>query len=216
MKFENAHEGVKKIYTAELLAILASVCVVAVAISGVVALAAGGVQSAVAAGGAIIGAGIFGIAAGVLAIISFILSLVGINRASRDEDAFKKALYAAVAGIVISVIGTFTKDGSLLNGLFSTLNGVCNLLVTFMVCQGVVNLAEKLENAAVSEKGRSVQKLLLTVWIIVIVVRLIVAVMGGAAAGIFAGILSIVAGVIAIAAYFLYLGLLGRAKKMLE
>ena len=216
MKFENAYQGVKKIYTAELLAILAAACVVVAAIAGVVALVAGGVQSAAAAGGAVIGVGIFGIAAGVLAIISFILNLVGINRASKDEEAFKTALYAALAGIVISVIGTFTKEGSFLNGLLDTLNGVCDLLVTFMVCQGVVNLAGKLEDTAVAEKGKSVQKLLLTVWIIVIVVRLIVAILGGTTAGLLAGILAIVAGVIAIVAYFLYLGLLSKAKKMLE
>ena len=216
MKFEHAHEGVKKIYTAELLAILAAACVIVAAISGVVALAAGGLQAAAAAGGAIIGAGIFSIASGVLAIVSFILNLVGINRAYRDEAAFKKALYAVLAGIVISLAGTFTREGSLLNGLLSTLNGVCDLLATFMVCQGIVNLAGKLEDAAVAEKGKSVQKLLLAVWIIVIVVRLIVALLGGAAAGIFAGILAIVAAVIAIVAYFLYLGLLGKAKKMLE
>ena len=208
MKFENAYEGVKKIYTAEILAIVAAACGIIAAIVGVVSLAS---RSA----GGLLGTGFFGIAAAVLFVVSYIMNIVGINRASKDEAAFKNALYVVLAGIVVSIVGSFFKEGTFMNGLFSTLNTVCNFLVTFLVCQGIINLAEKLEDAAVAEKGKKVQKLMLIVWIIAIVVKLISAILGGGAAAVVGGILGIVGSVISIVAFVLYLGLLGKGKRML-
>jgi hypothetical protein len=83
-----------------------------------------------------------------------------------------------------------------------------------MICQGIVNLADQLGDTVVSESGKWVMKLEIIVWAISIVATLISAILGGSAA-VVGGILFLASSIVSIVAYILYLGLLGKAKKML-
>nr|WP_316626779.1 hypothetical protein [uncultured Ruminococcus sp.] len=89
MTFPNGADGVKKIFTAEILGLIASVCFFITAILTITTVAAAvgasGGSDAAAVGAVASGAGVVVLSLGglVLSIISFILSLVGINKASR-------------------------------------------------------------------------------------------------------------------------------------
>ncbi len=187
MQYPEACAGVKKIYTAEILSLIATVLTVTVVLSPVAAI---------------------------LFIISFVLKIVGINRAARDEGAFKNALIAVVVGIAASILVGLTKNDTFMHGLGSTVNDVCNFLVSYLVCRGIVNLANRLGDEEIAARGQKVMKLLTIVWAIAIVIRILSAILGGGNA--LNIVLTIVSGVCAIVAYVLYLKLLSRARPMLE
>ena len=200
MQFPNAQEGVQKIYKAEILMLIGAVA----ALLGVIFGAIGG--------GALILTAIFVIAAAVLAIIAFIMNISGVNRAAKDEQAFKSALYALLIGIVASaVVGGFSSNG-VVSGLANTVSTICEFLVSYYVCTGIINLAAILKDDAVGEKGKKTRSLLMIVWICSAVLKALSAILSagfGTVLGIFAGILSIVA-------YIMYLGLLKNAAVMLK
>ena len=105
MKFTNAYQGVKKIFAAEILSLICSICAtvtLALPVVGVIAAANNSQGGTVASLG---GFAVLAIASMVLAIIAFIFKLIGVNKASKDEPSFKIALYLILAGIAVSVAG---------------------------------------------------------------------------------------------------------------
>ena len=160
MKFPNAANGVKKIFTAEILSLISSVCVFVTIVLMLAALAstAGAVSDGsdgAAVGALASGAGtvVFGIATVVLAIIAFILNIVGITKASKDEESFKMALYALIGGIILSVIGSaFTNVNGYVSSIMQALQVVADLLVLLYVIQGVRYLALKLNRPDIDHR----------------------------------------------------------------
>ncbi len=87
MKFQNAATGVKRIFTAEILKLIAN------------ANSQGGT---IAAG---VGTVLLIAAASILALIGGIMALVGIINASKDEGAFKTALILIIISLIAAVVG---------------------------------------------------------------------------------------------------------------
>ena len=208
MQFPNALEGVKKIYKAEIIALIGGIVGFVAAILALVGAKSGSV-------GGLAGGGFLIIAASVLFIIAFIMNIVGLNKAKPDEENFKNALYMVLVGIVLSIVVGATKEGTLIHTLGDSLSNICNLLVNYLVATALLNLANRLGDAAVAQKAKTVRTLLTVVWIIALVLQVI----GNtftAKAGTIAFILVLIASVIEIIAYIIYLVLLGKARRMLE
>ena len=208
MQFPNALEGVKKIYKAEIIALIGGSVGFVAAILALVGAKSGSV-------GGLAGGGFLIIAASVLFIIAFIMNIVGLNKAKPDEENFKNALYMVLVGIVLSIVVGATKEGTLIHTLGESLSNICNLLVNYLVATALLNLANRLGDAAVAQKAKTVRTLLTVVWIITLVLQVI----GNtftAKAGTIAFILVLIASVIEIIAYIIYLVLLGKARRMLE
>ena len=208
MQFPNALEGVKKIYKAEIIALIGAILGFVAALLSLVGAQSGSL-------GGLAGAGILIIAMSVLFIIAFIMNIVGLNKAKPDEENFKNALYMVFAGIVLSIVVGATQEGTLIHTLGESLSNICNLLVNYLVATALLNLANRLGDAAVAQKAKSVRSLLTVVWIIALVLQ----VLGDtftSKAGMIAVILALIASVIEIIAYIVYLGLLSKAKGMLE
>ena len=208
MQFPNALEGVKKIYKAEIIALIGGIVGFVAAILALVGAKSGSV-------GGLAGGGFLIIAASVLFIIAFIMNIVGLNKAKPDEENFQYALYMVFVGIVLSIVVGATKDGTLIHTLGESLSNICNLLVNYLVATALLNLANRLGDTAVAQKAKSVRSLLTIVWIIALVLQ----VLGDAftsKAGVIAVILVLIASVVEIIAYIVYLGLLSKARGMLE
>ena len=208
MQFPNALEGVKKIYKAEIIALIGGIVGFVAAILALVGAKTG-------SAGGLAGGGFLIIAASVLFIIAFIMNIVGLNKAKPDEENFKNALYMVFAGIVLSIVVGATKDGTLIHTLGESLSNICNLLVNYLVATALLNLANRLGDAAVAQKAKSVRTLLTIVWIIAIVLRILGDTFTSKA-GTIAVVLALIAAVIEIIAYIVYLVLLSKASKMLE
>ena len=212
MQFPNALEGVKKIYKAEIIALIG-------AIVGFVAAILGAVGAQSDSTGVLAGAGVLIIAMSVLFIIGFVMNIIGLNKAKPDEDNFKYALYAVIVGIIASLLLGFAKSGSFLSELGDTLNQICNFLCTWYVCTSIINLAKSLEDAGMEQKGVNARRLLLTTWCFTLVLNVLGTVLKNSssiALGVVSGIILLAAAVVRIIAYILYLKLLSKARTMLE
>lgn len=222
MKFPNAANGVKKIFTAEILSLISGICMFVMIVLLVVALAAakavsGGADGA-AAGAVASGAGtlVFGIGSGVLAIIAFILNIVGISKASKDEESFRMALFAVIGGIILSVIGTaFNNVNGYVSSIMQALQVVADLLALLYVIQGIRYLSLKLNRPDIDQKGQNLFKIIFIVLVLQFIARIVVIIFGGMAASITAAIIALIAVILSVIEYILYLAFLAKAKKML-
>ena len=213
--FPNAAKGVKRIFTAEILSLIAGVLAVPAFILAVIGAAAAEVDSA---GGAIAGLGgasVLLLISGILFIIAAVLELVGIINASKDEAAFKIALYAIIASIVISLVRSIFSSAATLVSICDILLKVAQIVVTVFIIQGVINLAKKVNNEAVAKKGNSLLYIITCIYILSAIASIVVAIFGGYAASFIAGVIAIVGAVLEVVQYVVFLVLLAQAKKML-
>ena len=204
MKFPNATRGVKNIRNAVLLLIIAT------ALSGVAGLTAlaGEESPLVFVGVAAV------LAACALMIIALIMKIVGVNRASKDEAAFKTALIVLVIGIVADVVtGAFNSSNALVSNLGSFAARITEIIAGYFICTGIINLADRLENAEVSENGKKVRNMLVCIWGVSAVLSLLAVIFSKNTT--LASIFGIACSVISLIVYIIYFGLLNKANKML-
>ena len=224
MKFPHAANGVKKIFTAEILSLIAAALIIVAAVMAfsVVGSVEGyeATKSNAAAAGALVSSAgllIFGIGSLVLSLISFILNIVGVARASRDESAFKIALYALIAGLVFTGLSSaFENLSGPLSGAMSALATVTELIVTLYVVQGIRLLASRLNNREVDNKGQKLYMIIFVVLIIRLIANILVAIFGGRFTTILALCIFMVSTVLSLVQYIMYLIFLAKAKKMLS
>ena len=103
MRFPNAFRGVKKIWLAEMLMLLAAI----VGIIIVIVMAANGTmvgEDIVINEGVKTPIAVLGIVTAVIALVAFILNLIGLINANNDDSAFRIALLVTILGIVASAI----------------------------------------------------------------------------------------------------------------
>ena len=206
MQFPNALKGVKKIFTAEILALIAG------AVGVITAILIAAETEALVPLIAVLGIGVL-----VVSLISFILNILGLNDARKDEVGFSKAFFIAILGVIISLVAGFLSENTFLANLLDTLGTICEVLVTIFVIGGIMNLAAKLNDEAMVAKGRKILAMVVTVWVISILAALVATFLGGSDTAVaIAGILFVVSSVVEIIAYILYLIYLAKAKKMLE
>ena len=195
MRFPNAAKGVKRIFTAQILQLIGTVCAVIgglIFISGgaTALLTKGSNAGAAAALGQMGIALIFFIGYGVLALIAFIMQLVGIINAKNDEDSFKSALICTIIGIIAPVIGGFfVRSAPVVSSLCISFGNLMGLFVTIFIISGIIKLADQLNRGDVSTKGTNVLKLIIVVAILSLILNII--------------------------KYFMYLSFLSRLKKSL-
>jgi len=220
MKYPNAYQGIKKIFTAEILALISSACMIIFAIFGIVAIAGISASSddvAVAGG---LGALLFGAAGGVLALIGLILLLVGTKRASADEAMFDHAFIFIVCSLILTVASTIISSiwaTGMWDNLSTTIANIFSMLATIYIVNGVQNLAKKLNRQDMVAKGNTYMILLIVLYAVQIIARVIPVFFGAnAASSTAAGTLSLAAEVFSLVVYILYLVFLGKAKKMLQ
>ncbi len=230
MKFPNAAKGVKKLFTAELLKLISIICLIACIICAVLVFMSAANKSDTGLGVSAVVALIFFAATNILVIISGIMMLVGLVQAGRDEGAFKSALICILvevaALIVASIISAnssagiggsldLAATGSSLS-LSHLITSVATLLITVFIITGIIRLADQLNDGSVSAKGSNVLKIIVVVNVLVIIADIIAMIFGAnPASAVTCGILLLVALVLQIVQYFMYLSLLSNGKNML-
>ena len=221
--FPNAANGVKKIYTAEILMLIATlvsiIAAIAMVIGGATAVAAqevGSNAAMVAAGGSILGAGLFVFVAAVLSIIAFIMNIVGVKNAAKDEEQFKAAMTVIIIGIICALVTGLFRSVPLLAEIAKNVTKICEILTTFYILSGIIHLAEQLGDTEMSSRGQAIRKLILIIWVISLVINIISSIFTVAPAmTAIGGVLAIVALAISLVSYIMYLRLLSQARKML-
>lgn len=218
MSYENARNGIGKVFTSQILAIIAAVCTL---IAGIMAALLIGSVSAESVGGAAasgIGATVFSIGSYILILIAFILELVGLNKAGKDSEQLKKAFTITIISIivefVIAIITSLVGGAAWFKQIGDIIATILTLLVTYNVLYGCAGLKPEL-----SDKANSVWKMYMITMILSIVLAVLGAILGivgvSTASAIITMVLVIVDFILDIVSYFMYLGFLKKAKDTL-
>ena len=216
MKFPDSYKGIKRIYLAEILMLI----VVIMTMVDVITVAANGVvvdNTLIVSEGTLTFVSVLTIASGVLAIIAFVLNLIGGINCRKDDENFRIALFATLAGIVLSVVQAVTnKSNSTVSDWMNTLTSIANLFASYFVLTGCANLAETYPDGATKNVCLKARNLLCGSFALSALLKCITSLTGIAATNsVLWTILAVLATVVEIASYVIYMTALARSKRML-
>ena len=214
MRFPNAYRGVKKIWLAEMLMLLAAivgiVIVIVAAMNGTMVgediVISEGVKTPIA---------VLGIVTAVILLIGFILNLVGLINANNDDSAFRIALLVTILGVVASAISAIWSNNETLNKWMDTAITICSMFASYYVLTGIANLAEKMSDAATKALALKSRTLVEGSFCATALFKLIISIFKIQDGSTISTILAVVALLLELVSYILYLRALSKGKKML-
>jgi len=232
MRFPNAFKGVSKLFAAEILKLIAAGLIVAGGIAtlfgsaGVIYEVSEGAElteQLVAANispvPVVVGFALVG-AAMILFIIAYIMNLVGLGQASRDEENFRNAFIVSIIVLIISVataIITGTNVAAGMGGNISQLaRTIAEIIVMVSVIMGVQNLARYLGDSGEEVLGNRIITTIMVSLIVSAAASFISIFFNNSVMYTIDGILGIISGIAMIVAYISYIVFLGRAKRILR
>ena len=212
MNFPNAANGVKKIFTSQILEIVSAVAIFIGALMALIML----VSASNANEGATIGFGAGTLVFGLGGMVASILYIVGIVKAGRDDHNFKTALTFVIFGIGVSIVGSFFQStNTTVYGICTTIEKITDLCATCYVIQGIISLAEQLGNSVVANKGKTLLKVIFAVYAVAIIgVISYTLILINPALAVIGYVILCISLIISIVSYFLFLSLLAKAKNM--
>ena len=218
MRYPNAAKGIKKIYLAEILSILAAVLaivLVIIAAANKVDVNMTGEEATQALQSANAGAPfvILGAFMIVLMIVSFFMNFIGISNASKDEEGFRRALWVLVASIVFSVVGGLLENTN--PKIASWLNvpaKLFELVVMIYVLEGIANLANNLGKRDIAGMSVQCKTWLMSALVLSAAAEFFVAL--GTTGSAFNTASGVAAALLQIVAYVVYLRVLNKARLM--
>ena len=218
MKYPNAARGIKKIYIAEILCILGSVMAIGIAImvganridTGIDGQAA---AQALQSAGIAVPFTILGVMMMLLMVLSYILNLSGIVNASKDDEGFKLALWTLLASIVFGIAAALleSSNAKVANWL-KVPSTLLEMVVMIYVLEGINNMAKGLGNKEVADMSAQCRTWLISALILSAVAEALVAL--GTAGTALHTTSGVVAALLQIVAYVVYLRVLNKARLM--
>ena len=214
MRFPNAYRGVKKIWLAEMLMLLA-------AIVGIVIVIVAAMNGSMVGEDIVINEGVktpiavLGIVTAVIALVAFILNLVGLINANNDDSAFRIALLVTILGVVASAISAIWSNNETLNKWMDTAITICSMFASCYVLTGIANLAEKMSDAATKALALKSRTLVEGSFCATALFKLIISIFKIQDGSTISTILAVVALLLELVSYILYLRALSKGKKML-
>ena len=215
MMFPNAFKGVKKIWLAELLMLLAVVVgiVLLIVVASNSTMVDGAVvinKEAVRTPGAILGIG-----TALIALVGLILNLVGLINARKDDAGFRIALLVTVLGIISTAIGAIWSSNERLNEWMDTLTTIFSMLASYYVLTGIASLADRIPDPATKALALKSRTLVEGSFCVGVVFKLIINIFNIQNGSTIHTIMAVVALGLEFLAYILYLRALSKGKKML-
>lgn len=216
VKFLHAYKGVKKIFTAQILSLIASAVGIA-AIFTALAVAKKGPAEAAVSDVLVLAALVIGAVSGIVALVALILNLVGTVQAKKDEPSFGKALICTLVALAATAFAVgFTRFAHVkeIFELIADLAQACAIIFTVV---GIQMLADALVRKDIRDLGRFICRLLCwayTVMLVANIASLVFAYLPDVI--VFSSWLSFIGEVMKMVAYIVYLIFLGKAVKMLR
>lgn len=216
MKFPNAAKGISKIFTSEILALIAAIATGVASILAAVMYASAKTNSTAGAAASGIGTLVLVLGASVLLVIALILKIVGVVQTSRDEDSFKMIIYLTIFTLIVAVVAAIFSRVTFLNNIANAVSAIGSFVTTLLIILGIGNLGVQVGNDEVIDKCSSQFKLILGIGIVALLARFFCIFLPTIPAQGIVIALAVVALVLNIIQYILYLSLLSKAKKMLN
>ena len=218
MEFPNAAKGLKKIFLAELLHLISAVMVVCALIllasNGINMKTTGDVlRDKLETTGMTVPMIIYSIGTIILLLIGLFLNLAGIYQASRDEGSFKRAMWATLFTIVVSIIGSFIqRSNPAAADWFDMIVTICTMMTALLVLDGITRIADSLGSKEVSDLAKWCSKFILFPFVFSLVGELIIAVFTLNESTI--ALVGAAVYVLDAVAYIMYLRVLSKARTM--
>ncbi len=215
MNFPNAYKGVKKIFTAEIISLVCSLC------AGVLSVMTEN-KTPETAGLPLSGAVVFGgIVLLVLTLVSGIMNLSGLKTAADDEENFNKGFTMAVISLAVTVVAVILKalniENKMISDLMDVVTNIADTAVTFYIVQGIINLAGKLNNKDMVGRGKKVFTIFAITVIGAAAINLVAKMVAkDSPAFAVTAIIALVVAVLSLVGYIAYLRYLDNAKTMLD
>ena len=210
MKYPNAANGINKIFMSEVIALAASVIVLVCSVIGVLCFENPDLEILV---GILVIIVLFALGFFVLA---YILQIVGIMRASKDEPAFKVSVIAIIAAMILTVLeGVFY--GNHFASFFVEIAGdVAQFFLVHYIIHGIMHIADHLERPDMIKKGKIIFRVIYIAIAFEIIVRIFEIIFGKEVGEQLSMPFGIVAEILKVAEYVMFLTYVGKANKMMK
>lgn len=210
MKYPNASDGVKKIYMSEILALTASVIVVICSVIGMLCFDDPDLENLVIIMGVII------ICALGLFVAGYLLQIVGIVRASKDEPAFKVSVIAIVAALITTILEAVFYGNYVGSFIVEIAGDVAKFFLVHYIIHGIMHISEHLERPDMIKKGKFIFRIIYTAIGFEVIVRIFELIFGKEVGEQLSMPFGVAANILQAAEYFMFLIYVGRANKMLK
>lgn len=159
--YPNAAAGLKLLFYAEILTIIAAVVAVISGLGAVVAvlLDSAGVAGLLA---------VLVVVAGIAAIVALVLNLVGLNKASADDQGYRTAFLITIANLVIGVVSMFVGSESAFAAILDLVSTVLGIAVVYYVITVTSSLTQTIGNDELPGKGQTAWKVYLVGSVLVV------------------------------------------------
>ena len=167
MRFPNACKGLKKIFFAELISLIALVPY-AVSLVLVQFLPEEINKNNAEILPAEVVVTILSILSLVMMTVAYVLNVIGYVTASKDNESFKKAMLLTVAGMVLTVVSGIMENANgnpILTNTFDSMENILDLLITLMTISGIVTLSVTYGNLRMVESGKALFKFLFAIYL---------------------------------------------------
>lgn len=218
MKFPNAAKGVKKIFNAEIISLIAALVGGAGIILGLIGASNETDESAgttlLAVSGALL------IVSGIALLVAEIMNIIGFIQAAKDEEGIKRAVLCTVFSCAFAFAAFFENQTGFLGGLgtvLSTISTVLNMLVALFMIGGLMNLSAKCNRHDMVKRGHSILTTIVVSYLITLALSILIR-FGAYTSSFGAGVINWLSGLSALFTVFIYvleLIYLAKAKKML-
>jgi hypothetical protein len=158
---------------------------------------------------------ILGIVSAVVALVAFVLNLVGLIIARKDDSGFRIALLVTVLGIIASAVSAIWSTNAGLVKWMDTLTTIFSMFASYYVLTGIANLADQIPDAATKALALKSRTLVEGSFCATVIFKLIISIFKIQDGSTLYTILSIVALLLELVSYILYLRALSKGKKML-
>ena len=218
MKFPNAAKGVKKIFNAEIISLIAALVSGAGLILGLIGASNETDESAgttlLAVSGALL------IVSGIALLVAGIMNIVGFIQA-KDEKGIKRAVLCTVFSALFAFVAAFFENQTgFLGGLGTVLSSIAtvlNMLVALFMIGGLMNLSAKCNRPDMVKRGHSILTTIVVSYLITLALSILIR-FGAYTSSFGAGVINWLSGLSALFTVFIYvleLIYLAKAKKML-
>ena len=211
MKYPNAYSGMTKIYISEIIALIASIIMV---ICSVFLMACYNdpdliVETWIFSAAVLVVLEVF--------VFSYILQIIGIVRATKDEPAFRVSLIAIIAALVITVLECIFFEGNdVITFVLEIASDVAQFFLVHYIIHGIMHISEHLGRDDISKKGKRIFTVIYIAIGFEIIVRIFEMIFGKELGEQLSMPFGIVANILKVVEYILFLSYIVKAKKLLK
>lgn len=219
MRFPNACKGLKKIFYAELISLIALVPY-AVSMVLIQFLPEEINENNAEMLPAEVVVTILSLVSLVLMTVAYVLNIIGYVNASKDNESFKKAMLLTIAGLVLTVVSGIMENvnaSPILTNTFDSMEQILDLLITLTTISGIVTLSVTYGDLRMVDSGKALFKFLFAIYLPTLIAYVFVYMLRNTrSAAILAVTVTLISFALNAVYSLLYLRYLYRAVNMLE